>query len=127
MTHDRRVVQTSTAKLFGAIKKYAQDVPVLVIATKKDEFEDMKSAEAQRNLQRRGQVVNAQLLEDANRSAQEKLKTKLEEIQDEILGVDGGRFDACVAVSKGEYFPSNPYNIANLVENLLEILTWLSR
>lgn len=33
-----RTLQSATEKLFSAVARYAQDVPVVVVATKKDDF-----------------------------------------------------------------------------------------
>ena len=36
-----RTLQTVTEKLFQAVSQYAKDVPIIVVATKKDEFLDV--------------------------------------------------------------------------------------
>lgn len=38
-----RTLQTATEKLFVAVSKYAREVPVLVVATKKDDFLDVRT------------------------------------------------------------------------------------
>ena len=37
-----RTLQTATEKLFQAVSQYAEDVPIVVVATKKDDFLDIQ-------------------------------------------------------------------------------------
>lgn len=43
-----RTLQTATEKLFRAVSLYAKDVPIVVVATKKDELLDVSAVRASR-------------------------------------------------------------------------------
>jgi hypothetical protein len=87
--------QASTEKLFKSISKYALDAPVVVIATKRDQFLDIAEGEAKRMLRGKGLEVTTEACEQ---HAEEKLQGHLLRLQEDIINV-GGRFDACVATS----------------------------
>lgn len=94
-------MQKSASKLFPIISQYAGDIPVIVVATKKDEFEGVKEKEARTRLQKQGKPA-WKLLEAMEQEAQKELCLRILQIEREILSLEGGRFDACVAFSKGK-------------------------
>ncbi|KAF6841016.1 hypothetical protein CMUS01_03680 [Colletotrichum musicola] len=96
-TNDTRPIQRSTENLFRIVDKYAKDVPVIVIATKKDEFEGIKETELKNLFKREGRKATD---EEKEAYAAEKLVHRLQEIEEAISGVDLHRFDFCMAVSK---------------------------
>ncbi|RYC65740.1 hypothetical protein CHU98_g413 [Xylaria longipes] len=93
-----RMKQASTEKLFQAISQYADDIPVVVIATKKDNYLSIEEGQAKRILRKEGRKVT---IEDCEEYAREKLQDLLQRLQEDINNV-GGRFDACVATSIGQ-------------------------
>ncbi|KAH0433899.1 hypothetical protein CcaCcLH18_05651 [Colletotrichum camelliae] len=97
--NDPRPIQQSTEKLFLIIDKYAKDVPVVVIATKKDEFEAVKEHELRTKYKKQGKRATEEQMEY---HAADQLDIRLQKLEEEISGLDGGRFDICVAVSKDD-------------------------
>lgn len=55
--------------------------------------------EARKRMQKEGQPVTWEAIEE---EAQNQLRLRVQQIEKEILSLDGGRFDACVAISTGE-------------------------
>ncbi|KAI0862785.1 hypothetical protein F4860DRAFT_522773 [Xylaria cubensis] len=106
-----RMKQASTEKLFQAISKYAEDIPVVVIATKKDNFLSIEEGQARRVFREEGRKVT---MEDCEEYAQDKLQDLLQRLQEDINDVKG-RFDACVAVSMYD-----PESITTLSETTLQ-------
>lgn len=49
-------------------------------------------------MKREGQPINMEAVEE---EAQIQLRLRVEQIEKEILSLEGGRFDACVAISTG--------------------------
>ncbi|KAK2773433.1 hypothetical protein CKAH01_03893 [Colletotrichum kahawae] len=97
--NNRRPIQRATQDLFRIIKEHADDIPVIVIATKKDEFEAIQCTSRVTSLRRQGQQAT---FEDMVHYAREQLDIRLEELEGQIVGMDDGRFDVCVAVSKDD-------------------------
>lgn len=85
--------------MFATISEHAQNIPVLIIATKKDEFEGIKEREARTMFKKEGRKVT---FEDLEEYAAAQLQLRMQQIEEEIAGVEGGRFDACIAVAKGK-------------------------
>lgn len=94
-------MQKSASKLFPIISQYAGDIPVIIVATKKDEFEAVKEKEARMRLQKQGRPA-WEVWEAIEQEAQKELRLRTQQIEREILSLEGGRFDACVAFSKGK-------------------------
>lgn len=93
-----RAKQTATEKLFKVVSQHAQDVPLLIIATKKDEFEDMKAGERRRQARKERIAISE---DEIDASAEQQLQERLCKIAEEMHEIAGGRIDDCVAVSKG--------------------------
>lgn len=95
-----RTLQTATEKLFQAVSQYANDVPIVVVATKKDDFLDIEFGSHRKALKKEGKRFD----EDAcEQYAEEKLRERVEMIRVEMESVPGGRLDACLAVSQGTF------------------------
>lgn len=102
-----RTTQTATNELFQAVSKFSSEIPLIVIATKKDELFATKWQEA------RGKYKNApDLMATCDKYADDEVMLRLSVIEDEMEQVRHGRLDACVAVSKGKnslsYVPCFP-------------------
>lgn len=94
-----RAKQTAAEKLFKVVSQHAKDVPLLIIATKKDEFEDMKAGERRRQAKKEGITISE---EDIDSYAEHQLQERLCKITEEMHEIAGGRIDECVAVSQGQ-------------------------
>ena len=93
-----RILQKATEELFLACSQYASDVPIVVVATKTDNYLDIESAKFRRACKKAGQ----RLEEDAcDEHAAAQLLARIETIRTEMQSVEGGRLDACLAVSQG--------------------------
>lgn len=97
-----RTKQTATEELFRAVSKYATDIPILVVATKQDDFEGSKSWEGRRLFGEHFQGDAAGLLKKCDEYAADEVRNRMQLIETEMQEVEGGRFDACVGVAKGE-------------------------
>jgi hypothetical protein len=96
-----RTQQSATLKLFKIVSQYAKSVPIIVVATKKDEFIGVKVMEARKKIGSIGKDANeyfTALDEYAEAQFWERMKT----IEKELVEIEGGRFDASVGVSKGK-------------------------
>ena len=93
-----RTLQTATEKLFMAVSTYAHDVPIVVVATKKDDFLDIEFGKCRKQLKSEGKRFDEEACEQ---HAEEKLRERIETIRTEMETVPGGRLDACVAISQG--------------------------
>ncbi|KXT04957.1 hypothetical protein AC578_10334 [Pseudocercospora eumusae] len=94
-----RTLQTATEKLFQAVSKYANDVPIVVVATKKDDFLDIEFSAKRKELKRNKQPFDEDL---CDQYAADRLQERLEAVRKEMQSVPGGRLDAIVAVSQGK-------------------------
>lgn len=101
-------MQTATERLFQTVSKYASEVPIVIVATKKDDLLDIEFSKRRKELKRLKEPFDE---EDCEGYAEEKLNTRLEQIREEMMSVEGGRLDALIAVSQGKAlplpFPSN--------------------
>jgi GTPase SAR1 family protein len=93
-----RTLQTATEKLFQAVSKYASDVPIIVVATKKDDLYEISFGARRKARKKEGLKFDE---EDCEQYAEEKVQERIETIRNEMLSVPDGRLDACVAVSHG--------------------------
>ncbi|RMY69848.1 hypothetical protein D0863_06191 [Hortaea werneckii] len=94
-----RTLQTVTEKLFQAVSRYANDVPIVLVATKKDELLDIEFGIHRKALRKAGQRLD----EDAcDAYAEQKLQERVAMIRSEMESVPGGKLEACVAVSQGD-------------------------
>lgn len=60
-------------------------------------------------LKREGKPFTWEAIE---KEAQDKLRFRVQQIEKEILSLEGGRFDACVAISTGNI--NQQYSVSNL-------------
>ena len=98
-----RTKQTATEELFKAVSKYATDIPIIVVATKQDEFRNNQTGAAVELFQDEFPGDSAGLLERSKEYAADEVKNRMLLIEKEMQEVEGGRFDACVGVAKGLY------------------------
>ena len=94
-----RTQQTATEQLFQAVSQHAAEVPIIVVATKMDQFRGIKREEARESYE--GDIPD--LLEfDKKCKAHvvEQIRERMELIEKEMRQVEGGRFDACVDVAR---------------------------
>jgi hypothetical protein len=103
-----RLIQSAQTSLFESLSKFAQDVPIVAIATKKDIFLSMKVG--QKVLQQpHAQSVS---LETLKVDAERELEDELRAVERDLNAI--GRLDGIVSVSTGEF---------ETCRNLNEILT----
>ena len=93
---DNRPKQAATGKLFEAVSKYAEDIPLVIVATKSDEFANQKAGEYRKRVKKDGGRV---IDEEVDAHAEAEVQKRAELIGKEMLEIPGGRVDACVAVS----------------------------
>ena len=93
-----RTLQTATEKLFLAASQFAAEVPIVVVATKKDDFLDIEFGAYRKQLKKDGKKFDEEACE---RYAEEKLQERVDIIRSEMESVPGGRLDACIAISQG--------------------------
>lgn len=77
---------------------YANEVPIVVVATKKDELLGIEFTNHFREMKRKKIPFDEEACEQY---AEEQLQNRLEQIRTEMLSVPGGRLDAIEAVSQG--------------------------
>lgn len=96
-----RTLQTATEKLFQAVGQYASDVPIIVVATKKDDFLDIEFGARRKAMKKEGLRFDEEACEEY---AEGKLQERVDMIKEEMQTVPGGRLDACIAISQGRRF-----------------------
>lgn len=97
---------TSDSTIHGEDISDFEDIPVVVIATKKDEFEGIKERELRMSYKNEGKQAT---LDQMDAYADNQLQIRLEKLEEEIAAIECGRFDLCVAVSKGKVpYPPRP-------------------
>ncbi|KAH9216224.1 hypothetical protein DL95DRAFT_460511 [Leptodontidium sp. 2 PMI_412] len=96
-----RTKQKGTTELFKTISQYAEDVPIVVVATKKDEFLGVKLMEARKKISGVGKDPVAYWTELEVYAENEYVK-RMELIEKELHEIEGGRFDAAVGISKDD-------------------------
>ncbi|TKA34380.1 hypothetical protein B0A54_15211 [Friedmanniomyces endolithicus] len=88
---------TATEKLFKAVSEFAADVPIVIVATKKDDFLEVQFGAHRKAMKKDGLKFDE---EACDTYAAEKLVERIERIKTEMQSVPGGRLDACVAISQ---------------------------
>lgn len=94
-----RTQQTATESLFKAVSEYAAEVPIIVVATKMDEFRGIKREEA-REMYEEETPDMLELDQKCKAYMTEKVRERMELIEQEMQQTEGGRFDACVDVAR---------------------------
>lgn len=87
--------------LFKTVSQYAKDVPIIVVATKKDEFMGVKTREARQNIQPEDKSAT-EYLAALDEYAEAQFHERMKLIESELLEIERGRFDTTVSVSIGE-------------------------
>lgn len=100
-----RTKQTATSSLFEAIARYATDVPIIVVATKKDEFRGVQREHAE-ELYSESISDPGELYTKCLSYATEEVKRRIETIESEMQEV--GKPDACVGVAKSRFCHTIP-------------------
>lgn len=88
------------------MSQYASDVPIVLVATKKDDFLDIEFGTHRKALKKEGKRFDEEACEQY---AEAKLRERVDMIRCEMESVPGGRLDACLAVSQGTSGPA--YNL----------------
>jgi hypothetical protein len=96
--NSKRTKQTATEELFSAVAKYAADIPIIIVATKMDEFKGVQWQEGRRIY---GPVMTQEVCAQCDEYAADQVSNQLQQIEREMREVDGGRFDASVPVAQG--------------------------
>ncbi|KAK3725183.1 hypothetical protein LTR37_000694 [Vermiconidia calcicola] len=92
-----RTLQTATEKLFKAVSQYAAEVPIVVVATKKDDFLDIKFGAHRKAMKKEGKRFDEEACEQY---AEEKLEERIEIIRSEMQSVPGDDNDSIANLSK---------------------------
>lgn len=95
-----RTLQKATEKLFQAVGMWASEVPIVVVATKKDDLLDLEFSKRRKELKKNKEPFDEEVCEQY---AEQQLQSRLEQIRSEMESVPGGRLDALVAVSQGMF------------------------
>ncbi|KAK4888693.1 hypothetical protein LTR27_012432 [Elasticomyces elasticus] len=94
-----RTLQTATEKLFLAVSQFASDVPIVVVATKKDDFLEIQFGAHRKAMKKEGKFFDE---EACDQYAVEQLAERIDKINGEMLSIPGGRLNACVAISQDD-------------------------
>lgn len=94
-----RTMQHATEELFKAVSQYAQDVPIIIVATKMDESVGAMVQKHRTSSKKLGQTVT---MDECDQYAEDRLRERVDLMKKEMLNVNGGRLDACVAISRGK-------------------------
>ncbi|KAK3615107.1 hypothetical protein LTR56_026799 [Elasticomyces elasticus] len=92
-------LQTATQKLFLAVSQFASDVPIVVVATKKDDFLEIQFGAHRKAMKKEGKFFDEEACDEY---AAENLAERIEKIKGEMLSIPGGRLNACVAISQDD-------------------------
>ncbi|KAL8724974.1 MAG: hypothetical protein Q9166_007648 [cf. Caloplaca sp. 2 TL-2023] len=105
MTSDR-TKQTATEDLFKAVSEYTAEVPVIVIATKMDNFRGTQREEKRQQLEPTTDKSSLRDMVNLDNActdfALNQIGKRLDSIEREIGSLDKGHFDACVAVARND-------------------------
>lgn len=96
-----RTRQTATGSLFRAVSTYAADVPIIIVATKMDQFHAIQRYQAEERFAASTED-QAELSRRCKAYATEQLQERMLLVEQEMQEV--GRFDGCVCVAKGIVF-----------------------
>lgn len=109
-------MQGATEDFFKAVTQYAHEVPIIVVATRKDEFLSMKRGECsmQRSVSRS--------MDECIIDAKNQLVERINQIVRDIAHVEKGQLHEWVAVSEGE-----PSCMLNTFQNAnsMQLPTWI--
>ena len=108
-----RTQQTATVNLFKAVSSYAAEVPLIIVATKKDRFEGIQRMEAEQHL-KESIDDELELYRKSKEYAVDQALKRLDLIKEEMRSIDKGHFDACVSIAKGVFGPDRYTTITQL-------------
>ena len=86
----------ATTELFKILSETAREIPIMIIATKKDEYHDLQYMKAKRD---------PAIFEDPELYADKELQNRVALIKKELLDIENGRCDDIVPVSYGRFPP----------------------
>lgn len=98
-----RTKQTATEDLFRAVSEHTAEVPVIVVATKLDQFRGIKREDARNQYEPSYEASPQERVELDKRYADyasEKIEERTDLIEAELKSLEGGHMDGCVAVAK---------------------------
>ena len=95
-----RIKQAATQRLFKSVSRYATNVPIIIVATKSDDFMAIKVHQARRLYADSG-LGAEDFWRLADEYSKDQIRNRLNEIESELLKIPDGRFDGCVAVNQG--------------------------
>ena len=98
--NDVRALQGANQTLFKAISENVAEVPIIVVVTKTDEFEAIQWVKARKEYK-----PTTDNRDELDRKCEEdvihQVQERMDMIEDEMLEVEGGHYDACVNVAQG--------------------------
>ena len=105
-----RTQQTATEDLFKAVSEHTAEVPVIVVATKMDNFRGIKREQAREEYEpttyEASPEERVQLDKKYTEYAADEIGKRIDLIEREIQSLDEGHFDACIAVARSESIQS---------------------
>ncbi|KAL8783816.1 MAG: hypothetical protein Q9213_004362 [Squamulea squamosa] len=111
--NSNRTTQTATESFLKVASEYTAEVPVIVIATKMDEFRGIQREAAREKFEPTTYEPSpeemVELYRKSTKYAQDEIIKRMDMIEKELGSLEVGRFDACVAVAR-----SDPKSIENL-------------
>ncbi|KAI6896472.1 hypothetical protein KC318_g10053 [Hortaea werneckii] len=110
-----RPKQASTAQLFETAARFASEIPILVIGTKKDRYTDRMENEFRRGRRKNGLSVCE---EEVVAYGEQKARERIQQLSNDMVGVAGARVDGCVAVTI-----EDPSTIKGLSETAAQCFT----
>ena len=104
-----RTQQTATGDLFRAVSEHTAEVPVIVVATKLDQFRGIKREDARNQYEPSYEASPQERVALDKRYADyasEKIAERTDLIEAELKSLEGGHLDGCVAVARSMSCPS---------------------
>lgn len=102
--NSNRTTQTATESFLKVASEYTAEVPVVVIATKMDEFRGIQREAAMEQFKPTTYEPSSEeiveLYRKSKQYAQDEIIKRMNLIEKELRSLDEGRFDACVAVAR---------------------------
>ena len=100
-----RTQQTATEDIFKAVSEHTAEVPVIVVATKLDQFRGIMREDA-RNQYELSYEASPQERVDLDKRyadyASEKIEERTDLIEARLKSLEGGHSDGCVAVARSK-------------------------
>jgi len=98
--NNTRLKQPATVTLFQAVANHASGIPIVIIATKADQYRAIKVDE-RKNFHRNmnPSLSRSEATDLAENETDDLMLQRIEEIKADLSKIGGARFDGCVAVS----------------------------